>query len=98
LFKKAFSKLSPVLLLVLLLAPVSRSYAQSVSAALKPDAITGGDPEPTGEPDAITGGDPEPAGEPDAITGGDPEPTGEPDGAAMLQEAPLGTVLTVSLS
>ena len=97
-FKKAFSKLSPILFLALLLAPVSRVYAQSVSSPLKPDAITGGDPEPTGEPDAITGGDPEPTGEPDAITGGDPEPTGEPDGAAMLQATPLGTVLTVRLS
>ena len=50
-FKKAFSKLSPILFLALLLAPVSRVYAQSVSSPLKSDAITGGDPEPTGEPD-----------------------------------------------
>jgi len=84
LFKKAFSKLSPILFLALLLAPVSRVYAQSVSSPLKSDAITGGDPEPTGEPDAITGGD--------------PEPTGEPDGAAMLQATPLGTAITVQFA
>lgn len=83
-FKKAFSKLSPILFLALLLAPVSRVYAQSVSSPLKSDAITGGDPEPTGEPDAITGGD--------------PEPTGEPDGAAMLQATPLGTAITVQFA
>ena len=83
-FKKAFSKLSPSLFLALLLAPVSRVYAQSVSSPLKSDAITGGDPEPTGEPDAITGGD--------------PEPTGEPDGAAMLQATPLGTAITVQFA
>ena len=83
-FKKAFSKLSPILFLALLLVPVSRVYAQSVSSPLKSDAITGGDPEPTGEPDAITGGD--------------PEPTGEPDGAAMLQATPLGTAITVQFA
>ena len=83
-FKKAFSKFSPILFLALLLAPVSRVYAQSVSSPLKSDAITGGDPEPTGEPDAITGGD--------------PEPTGEPDGAAMLQATPLGTAITVQFA
>ncbi len=83
-FKKAFSKLSPILFLALLLAPVSRIYAQSVSTPLKSDAITGGDPEPTGEPDAITGGD--------------PEPTGEPDGAAMLQATPFGTAITVQFA
>jgi len=94
LLKKVFFKLSPILFLAILLAPVSRIYAQASSSLLQPDAITGGDPEPTGEPDAITGGIPEP----DAITGGDPEPTGEPDGSSMLQAAPFGTAITVQFA
>jgi hypothetical protein len=63
--RKPLAKLSFLLLLTLLFAPIARLHAQSPSPAST--VITGTDPEPPGEPDVITGTDPEPPGEPDGM-------------------------------
>jgi hypothetical protein len=110
---KKTSKFSLLVLLVILLAPVSRVHAQATTSEPQTDVVTGTDPEPTGEPKVLTGfdsessnasdvmmgSDPEPAGEPGVVTGTDPEPTGEPHGdTTTLQALAIATFITFRLS
>ncbi len=55
--------LSLLLLLTILVAPLSRLYAQGPDLPMPGDVVTGSDPEPTGEPssNAMPGSVPTPA-------------------------------------
>ncbi len=97
--KQAPFRISFLLLIAVLFAPISKLHAQATDPApiTNGDVVTGGDPQPSGDPNLV--GSPDPnmmMTDDDVVTGGDPQPSG--DGGAMIHSALEAAFVSLKLS